>query len=96
MDTVRSVIVITLNGVIEMPNIFSPNGDGHNDRFLPLDLTGVTGRLEIFNRWGQMIHAQQRWSKAGMAKWMVVMHRMAPTTTSLHPPMRRTKHGQGT
>lgn len=65
-DTVRSTIVITENGVIEMPNIFSPNGDGHNDRFLPLDLTGVAGQLEIYNRWGQLIYStsalEQGWN----------------------------------
>jgi len=57
VDTVRSEIVITLNGEIEMPNIFSPNGDGHNDRFLPIDLEGVAGRMEIFNRWGQSLYS---------------------------------------
>ncbi len=66
VDTVRSEVVITLNGVIEMPNIFSPNGDGYNDRFLPLDLNGVAGRLEIFNRWGQSLYTtttlEQGWN----------------------------------
>jgi|GEM_PF-2001999 len=65
VDTVRSEIVITLNGVIEMPNIFSPNGDGHNDRFLPLNYDGTPGLLEVFNRWGQLVFStsslQQGW-----------------------------------
>ncbi|MBX2973572.1 MAG: PKD domain-containing protein, partial [Flavobacteriales bacterium] len=29
VDTVRSVIVVTERGLIAMPNVFSPNGDGH-------------------------------------------------------------------
>jgi len=66
VDTVRSTIVITERGIIEMPNVFSPNGDGHNDRFLPLDYTGTPGLLEVFNRWGQMIFSTralaQGWS----------------------------------
>ncbi len=55
VDTVRSVITITRLGVIEMPNVFSPNGDGHNDRFVPLDHTGASGLLEIYSRWGQLV-----------------------------------------
>jgi gliding motility-associated-like protein len=55
VDTVRSEVVITLNGEIEMPNVFSPNGDGVNDRFLPMELNGINGQLEIYNRWGQLL-----------------------------------------
>ncbi|MFT3883869.1 MAG: gliding motility-associated C-terminal domain-containing protein [Flavobacteriales bacterium] len=54
VDTVRSVVTITRHGEIEMPNVFSPNGDGENDRFTPLDHNGVAGLLEIYNRWGQL------------------------------------------
>lgn len=57
VDTVRSEVVIMRNGVIEMPNVFSPNGDGINDRFLPMDLEGVAGRMEIYNRWGQLVYS---------------------------------------
>ncbi|MBL7953296.1 MAG: gliding motility-associated C-terminal domain-containing protein [Flavobacteriales bacterium] len=66
VDTVRSVIVVTVFGRIDMPNVFSPNGDGHNDRFIPLDHTGAPGSLEIFNRWGQLVFSTkslaQGWS----------------------------------
>ncbi|MBS1581696.1 MAG: PKD domain-containing protein, partial [Bacteroidetes bacterium] len=55
VDTVRSVVVIVEPGVIEMPNVFSPNGDGRNDRFIPLNYNGTPGLLEVYNRWGQMI-----------------------------------------
>ncbi len=41
----------------EMPNAFSPNGDGKNDRFRPI----VRGpmydyELRIFNRWGELVY----------------------------------------
>jgi gliding motility-associated-like protein len=55
VDTVRSVVRVTSHGAIEMPNVFSPNGDGHNDRFIPLDYTGAPCLLEIYNRWGQKV-----------------------------------------
>ena len=43
---------------LNIPNSFTPNGDGQNDYFLPRQLlsSGVTGfKMTIFNRWGQVI-----------------------------------------
>ena len=57
IDTVHSVITIVDPEGIEMPNIFSPNGDGENDTFSPLEYSGVPALLEIFNRWGQLIYS---------------------------------------
>ncbi|MBX2973625.1 MAG: gliding motility-associated C-terminal domain-containing protein [Flavobacteriales bacterium] len=54
VDTVRSVVVVR-SDVIEMPNVFSPNGDGHNDRFVPREYSGAPALLEVYNRWGQKI-----------------------------------------
>ncbi|MBS1582573.1 MAG: gliding motility-associated C-terminal domain-containing protein [Bacteroidetes bacterium] len=43
--------------LVDMPNIFSPNSDGHNDRFIPVTLRGVsTSALTIYNRWGQAVY----------------------------------------
>ena len=65
-DTVRSVVVVYEPGVVEMPNVFSPNGDGHNDRFVPLEYNGTAALLEVFNRWGQLLFSTrslaQGWS----------------------------------
>ncbi len=43
---------------IGVPNAFSPNGDGVNDYFFPRDLLSaglIQFRMQIFNRWGQLI-----------------------------------------
>jgi gliding motility-associated-like protein len=44
--------------VVLAPNIFTPNGDGVNDRFVPQPLsiprTQIIG-VKIFNRWGEML-----------------------------------------
>lgn len=43
---------------IDIPNVFTPNGDGVNDYFFPRQLLSrkVTSfRMQIFNRWGQVI-----------------------------------------
>lgn len=45
---------------ISLPNAFSPNGDGLNDYFHPLEMTGVSEvRLSVHNRWGQKIFTTQ-------------------------------------
>jgi len=70
VDTVRSVVRIIEPGVIEMPNVFSPNGDGNNDRFTPILYNGTPALLEIYNRWGQEVFAtralEQGWSGGGV------------------------------
>jgi len=39
-----------------LPNIFTPNGDGHNETLALIDATCVTeARWRIFNRWGQVV-----------------------------------------
>ncbi len=42
--------------VIELPNSFTPNGDGFNDVFIPKQLQGIeNATLRILNRWGSEI-----------------------------------------
>ena len=44
---------------LEMPNAFSPNGDGINDYFIPItypyNLTSAT--LSIYNTWGKLVYS---------------------------------------
>jgi gliding motility-associated-like protein len=41
---------------IVFPNVFTPNGDGQNDNFLPVSLNDI-GQIDIqiFNRWGTLV-----------------------------------------
>ncbi|OJW79028.1 MAG: hypothetical protein BGO59_10435 [Spirosoma sp. 48-14] len=56
--------VITLHSVqgeeyssVFIPEGFSPNGDGINDRFVIQNVpTGVTIQVEIYNRWGHLVY----------------------------------------
>lgn len=42
---------------VEVPNVFSPNGDGHNDAFRITSEGLVSLEVSIFNRWGQQVIA---------------------------------------
>lgn len=42
--------------VLELPNVFTPNGDGKNEWFKPTVMQGVTRfNMQIYNRWGEMV-----------------------------------------
>jgi len=53
VDTVE--VVINIDEGIQIPNVFSPNGDGINDQFI-IPTSGIGDyKLSIFNRWGTLI-----------------------------------------
>jgi gliding motility-associated-like protein len=42
---------------LEIPNVFTPNGDLKNDRFLPRKTGEIKEfKIEIFNRWGKLVY----------------------------------------
>jgi gliding motility-associated-like protein len=41
---------------IEAPNVFTPNGDGTNDKFVVRFFSMKTVKISIFNRWGKVLH----------------------------------------
>ncbi len=46
------------DGHIAIPTAFTPNDDGRNDRFRPIEDYGYyIERMYIFNRWGQIVYA---------------------------------------
>lgn len=62
-DTVEVILFI-----VELPAVFTPNNDGKNDLFLPMDQSwnGVTSHyISIFNRWGEQVwesdHLEDGW-----------------------------------
>lgn len=45
--------------VYELPNVFTPNGDGFNDVFVPMRITPDLinkAEIHIFNRWGRVVY----------------------------------------
>jgi gliding motility-associated-like protein len=61
-----SVNVIVLKGEYEIPNFFTPNGDGANDEFSFVSNEGngiKLVKMQIFNRWGELVHdANTAWN----------------------------------
>ncbi|WKZ58233.1 MAG: gliding motility-associated C-terminal domain-containing protein [Cyclobacteriaceae bacterium] len=55
-------IDIPLDTDIFIPNIFTPNGDGHNDTFTIRNLPGTGARLIISNRWGKQVFSSNNYT----------------------------------
>lgn len=51
-------IVLNVSNEMVMPNAFTPNNDGLNDRFYPIfnNNSAVITDFRIYNSWGQMVH----------------------------------------
>ena len=55
-DTACQAISVTINTLVDVPNAFSPNGDGRNDKIYVrgFGLTKMTWR--IYNQWGTLVY----------------------------------------
>jgi len=64
-DTVTYCLVIDPDFALYVPNAFTPNGDGHNEVFMPVGI-GIDEQcyqFYIFDRWGNLIWQTDRWGK---------------------------------
>jgi gliding motility-associated-like protein len=45
------------NGLFAMPNTFTPNNDGRNDRFWPIaEGVNQVNKFLIYSRWGELVY----------------------------------------
>ncbi|MBL7690652.1 MAG: PKD domain-containing protein [Flavipsychrobacter sp.] len=61
--TATDTIEVKQDCYLDVPNAFTPNGDGINDYFLPRPLLArglATFKLNIYNRWGQLIFETEK------------------------------------
>ena len=49
--------ILALASLVEVPNVFTPNGDGVNDEFVVKYQSLRSIHIQIFNRWGKKIHS---------------------------------------
>lgn len=55
----KDQVNIFFNGIIWVPNTFTPNGDGFNDQFYVLGGNIEYFHIDIFNRWGELIYTSE-------------------------------------
>jgi gliding motility-associated-like protein len=58
-DTIATYTLSLKDAPLNMPNAFTPNGDGKNDLFRPVTHKGsdfAAISLEIYSRWGEKLH----------------------------------------
>ena len=55
LDTFVKVITVELPSRLEIPNVFTPNGDQVNDVFLIYGEDIISLKLEIYDRWGNFL-----------------------------------------
>jgi gliding motility-associated-like protein len=59
IDTARLTVVVQSGLIFYVPNTFTPDGDEHNNIFLPVFSSGydpANFEMLIFNRWGEIVY----------------------------------------
>lgn len=69
-DTIRVRLYDCRQAAVFVPNIITPNGDGHNDQFEIVGLGPDAWALSIYTRWGQRVystaHYRHEWTAPGL------------------------------
>jgi gliding motility-associated-like protein len=71
IDTARVLVHVDEISALSVPNVFTPNGDGNNDLFLPVVAEGLSEfKAMVYDRWGlkmsEWTNEEQGWN--GKAK----------------------------
>ncbi|MBK6831384.1 MAG: gliding motility-associated C-terminal domain-containing protein [Flavobacteriales bacterium] len=56
-DTMVVSLAATTAGKPFIPNVFTPNGDEKNERFLPTNVDATDYSMDIYNRWGMRVYS---------------------------------------
>jgi gliding motility-associated-like protein len=65
-DVATATVKVFATCIIAVPTAFTPNGDGRNDYFYPLNAFKADNLdFKVFNRWGQVVFQSADWTR----KW---------------------------
>lgn len=58
-DSISKILTVKEDFYFYIPNSFTPNGNGNNDKFIPITIYDMVEnyRIDIFNRWGQELYS---------------------------------------
>lgn len=59
-ETIDTFLVGPCGGIINLTNVFTPNGDGFNDRYMPTLVPGPDFSLVLVDRWGSPVFRTER------------------------------------
>lgn len=62
-DSVCKFVEASVIPLLDIPTAFTPNGDGNNDILFPRGFSVATMRLEIYNRWGELVFESESMDK---------------------------------
>lgn len=91
-DTASASLTRLQTCYTEVPNAFTPNGDGKNDYLFPLNLSSATNmQFLVFNRYGQLVFE----TRNGTRKWDGTINGIAQPTGSYIWTLRYTDGPSG-
>lgn len=68
-DTAQYRLIVRYAQGIVIPNAFTPNADGVNDRFIVRYSGMETIRMYLYDRWGSQVFSQQQGTPTGTLEW---------------------------
>jgi gliding motility-associated-like protein len=93
LDSASKVITVEFPSSLEVPNIFTPNGDGVNDIFF-LKATGLKDiHMVIFDRWGHKVYEIS--SSTGNVAWNGKNQKGADVAAGVYYYILQTKGADG-
>jgi gliding motility-associated-like protein len=67
LDTISKTIVVDIPSKLEVPNVFTPNGDGVNDVYFLKTSNLAEIKIKILDRWGNKVY--ELFSTSGNIAW---------------------------
>jgi len=67
VDSTAKLVVVEIPSKLEVPNVFTPNGDGNNDLFFVRMANLTALKISIYDRWGNLVYEVE--NSSGNVEW---------------------------